>query len=353
MGTGLGRWRRRVTAGAAHLWLCLVFLSAFVGLSTQSDEICELPGMTMEYPNVKVEGTYRMKELVNGPSASPPGFCSIYCKEDKNLYFKDDGGREKVLSSNDLVTPVNVRGSYGEMLKLSRSTSSMASYITMNDATGKVFESKIGHESSKGTGVFGGGSKYALSIGTASRHAISFHTDGKASPRLFIGETGKIGLGRVAKTNTLEVNGEASKTTAGSWLSNSDRRIKKDVETIDPEAALSKIMALRPVSYGYVAEYADKYPETKRRHKWVNFIAQEYAQVFPDAVLRTGEDLTSQDGRVIAEDILQVDVHDVNIHLVAALQAQQKQIQDLSLKIENLETALRSASLERTHYTSS
>ena len=340
MGTGLGRWRRRVTAGAAHLWLCLVFLSAFVGLSTQSDEICELPGMTMEYPNVKVEDTYRMKELVNGPSASPPGFCSIYCKEDKNLYFKDDGGREKVLSSNDLVTPVNVRGSYGEMLKLSRSTSSMASYITMNDATGKVFESKIGHESSKGTGVFGGGSKYALSIGTASRHAISFHTDGKASPRLFIGETGKIGLGRVAKTNTLEVNGEASKTTAGSWLSNSDRRVKYDIETIDPSFALSKILTLRPVSYKYIEEYSQKYPEVNRREKWVNFVAQEYAQVFPDAVHESNESIGGKDGHVIADRVLQVDVHDVNIHLVTAFQAQQKLIEDLQTRIDMLQRQL-------------
>ena len=64
----------------------------------------------------------------------------------------------------------------------------MASFITMEDAGGGTFGSKIGHESSTGTGVFGGGSGYALSIGTQSNHGISFHTSGKASPRLFIGK---------------------------------------------------------------------------------------------------------------------------------------------------------------------
>ena len=39
-------------------------------------------------------------------------------------------------------------------------------------------------------------------------------------------------MGRIAKTNTLEVNGDASKTTAGSWLSNSDARIKEEVPNI-------------------------------------------------------------------------------------------------------------------------
>ena len=163
-------------------------LILLVGFSRQSDDICDLPGLTMEYPNVKVEGTYRMKMLTNGPQQSPPGTCSIYCKRDKSLYFRDDEGREKEVTANNLAAPVGVKGSYGELLKLSRTTSSMASYVTMDDGVGDVFESRIGHESSTGTGVFGGGSAYALSIGTSSDHAISFHTSGKASPRLFIGK---------------------------------------------------------------------------------------------------------------------------------------------------------------------
>ncbi len=344
-----GRWAQ--VRWALCCWVALA--SAFaVQRSAQSDEICELPGMTMEYPNVKVQGTYRMKQLLRGPSSAEEGFCSVYCKEDKNLYFKDDDGREKALTANELSTPVNIKGSHGEMLKVSRSAASMASYITLNDAEGKAFESKIGHESAKGTGVFGGGQKYALSIGTATDHAVSFHTGGKASPRLLISGAGKVGIGRVPKTNALELNGDASKTTAGSWLSNSDARIKEAVETIPTGEALSKILALRPVSYRYVDAYARQHPEVARRERWVNFIAQEYAQVFPDAVWATQDRLTTggrsaegnvegnveggEEEKVLAEDILQVDVHDVGIHVVAALQEQQKQIEALQAKVDQL-----------------
>ena len=143
-------------------------------------------------------------------------------------------------------------------------------------------------------------------------------------------------MGRIAKTNTLEVNGDASKTTAGSWLSNSDARIKEEVETIDSALALTKIMALRPVSYRYIEEYEERYPEVRRRHKWVNFIAQEMAEVFPEAVMRTREDIRTRGGDPIAEDVLQVDVHDVNIHMVAALQEQQRQIEDLRATVDLL-----------------
>ncbi|QDZ18185.1 hypothetical protein A3770_01p07030 [Chloropicon primus] len=329
----------RPRGGAEPQWRNVAFLVSLfllVDHSIGSEEICDLPGMTMEYGNVKVDGTYRMKLLQNGPKQSPKGTCSIYCKKDRNLYFKDDEGREKGVTANNLAAPVNVKGSYGELLRLSRTTKTMASYLTMGDSSEEV-ESKIGHESSTGTGVFGGGSGYALSIGTSSDHGISFHTSGKASPRLFIGAEGKVGLGRIAKTNTLEVNGEASKTTAGSWLSNSDARIKERVETIVPEEALGKILALRPVSYAYIEAYAERYPEVRRRDKWVNFIAQEYAEVFPEAVMRTGEGISSKEGDVIADEILQVDVHDVNIHLVAALQAQQQQIEGLRERVSDLE----------------
>ena len=93
-------------------------LALLVGLSEQNDEICDLPGLTMEYPNVKVEGTYRMKMLVNGPKQSQEGTCSIYCKEDKNLYFKDDDGREKGLTANDMTAPINIKGEDTDRLRL-------------------------------------------------------------------------------------------------------------------------------------------------------------------------------------------------------------------------------------------
>jgi len=62
-------------------------------------------------------------------------------------------------------------------------------------------------------------------------------------------KNGKTGLSRVPTTNTLEVEGEASKTTAGAWIGNSDGRLKKNIETISEENALASILKMRGVSY--------------------------------------------------------------------------------------------------------
>ena len=49
------------------------------------------------------------------------------------------------------------------------------------------------------------------------------------NPTMSIASTGNIGMGRGAAANRLEVEGNASKSASGSWLANSDRRIKTDI----------------------------------------------------------------------------------------------------------------------------
>ncbi|NND62505.1 MAG: hypothetical protein HKN48_04865, partial [Flavobacteriaceae bacterium] len=92
---------------------------------------------------------------------------------------------------------------------------------------------------------------------------------------------GKMGLSRIPTTNILEVEGDASKSTAGSWLGNSDRRLKTNIKTISEEKALDKILNLRGVTYqwnddvtGYDRPDGIQY----------GFIAQELMQVFPEKV---------------------------------------------------------------------
>jgi len=65
--------------------------------------------------------------------------------------------------------------------------------------------------------------------------------------------SGNLGIGRTPATNKLEVEGNASKTTAGDWLANSDIRIKTDIQ--DLENSLDIINALRPVKFRYTDEY--------------------------------------------------------------------------------------------------
>ncbi len=116
---------------------------------------------------------------------------------------------------------------------------------------------------------------------------------------------GAVGIGRAASTNKLEVEGDASKTSAGDWLANSDARIKKDVK--DVENALDTVNRLRPVSFRYADAYRSDHPSVGN-HVYYNFIAQEFRDVFPESVQES------------AEGLLQIDPHAANVFAVAAIQ---------------------------------
>jgi len=146
--------------------------------------------------------------------------------------------------------------------------------------------------------------------------------------------------------NTLEVEGSASKSTAGDWRANSDRRIKTDIETIT--GALDTLDRVRLVSF----EYTDDYQQTHAGvsdGRYLNVIAQEFAEVFPDHVHSSGERLS--DGSTI----LQVDTYPLTIYSAAAIQELRhqtdKRLADKDAEIESLrqqnaELAARLAKIE-------
>ena len=91
----------------------------------------------------------------------------------------------------------------------------------------------------------------------------------------------RLGINRQATTNALEVEGEASKTTAGSWIGNSDARLKKNIENLNSEEILQKLLQLQGVNY----EWNDTQTGAKRPEgKQYGFIAQNIQKVFPELV---------------------------------------------------------------------
>jgi len=93
-----------------------------------------------------------------------------------------------------------------------------------------------------------------------------------------IGENGKVGVGRTAATNNLEVEGTASKTASGDWLANSDARLKKDIEQMDSQEVLEKMLKLKGVTY----HWNDTVTGSKRpTHLQYGFTAQNIQEVFP------------------------------------------------------------------------
>jgi len=143
-------------------------------------------------------------------------------------------------------------------------------------------------------------------------------------------------------TNVLEVEGNASKSSAGSWLANSDRRIKEDVHPI--RNALQRLDHVRLVDFRYTREYMQKHPTLDDR-RYMNVIAQEFAEVFPDHVKSSGEKLA--DG----SEILQVDSYPLTIYTAAAVQELHRETQSLrganeALAAENRELRGRLEALE-------
>lgn len=135
-----------------------------------------------------------------------------------------------------------------------------------------------------------------------------------------------VGIARTPATNRLEVNGNASKSTSGSWLSNSDAAIKTEVEGVPN--ALKTLEQVRPVRFRYTPEYLASHPDIKDE-VYYNVIAQEFAEVFPDAVKGSGELVPSGE-----REILQVDVHPALMTTIAA-------VQELNAKLEAENAALR------------
>ncbi len=138
---------------------------------------------------------------------------------------------------------------------------------------------------------------------------LRFRYDG--ATRVQISQAGLVGIGRNPSTNVLEVAGDASKSIAGAWLANSDRRIKTDIKTV--ENALDTLDQVRLVSFEYTADYQATHAGVGDR-RYLNVIAQEFAQVFPDHVKSSGERLP--DG----SEILQVDTYPLTIYSAAAIQ---------------------------------
>jgi hypothetical protein len=173
-----------------------------------------------------------------------------------------------------------------------------------------------------------------LSIGTS----VAATTGSVLGGSQVVTSGGNLGIGRVPSFNKLEVEGEASKLLAGAWLANSDRRIKMDIRPIDH--ALEKLERVRLVDFRYTEEYRAAHRSIADT-RYLNVIAQEFAEVFPEHVKSSGE--TFPDG----SPMLQVDTYPLTIYSAAAVQelnaklkARDAEVAELKKRLERIEAVL-------------
>ena len=193
-----------------------------------------------------------------------------------------------------------------------------------------------GGDTTNGQATFPADATQITSIAAGANHAMALRNDSIPAQVARLDQdnvfTGKVGIQRTPAINALEVNGSASKSTAGSWLSNSDRRIKTDIESIS--GALETLDKVRLVDFHYTEDYLTAHPEIEDR-RYPNVIAQEFAQVFPDDVKGSGQKLT--DG----SEILQVDTYPLTIYSAAAVQELHRQNKQLRAQLADQEQRLR------------
>ncbi|MEK7256898.1 MAG: tail fiber domain-containing protein, partial [Bacteroidota bacterium] len=101
------------------------------------------------------------------------------------------------------------------------------------------------------------------------------------TPRMTIRNNGNVGIGRNPVTNILEVEGDASKSSAGDWLANSDARLKKNIRALNSQLMLQSLLALQGIAY----EWDDDKTGSKRPDGiQYGFTAQNIQEVFPTLV---------------------------------------------------------------------
>ncbi|KYG65825.1 hypothetical protein AZI86_01760 [Bdellovibrio bacteriovorus] len=105
-----------------------------------------------------------------------------------------------------------------------------------------------------------------LKLRSGSAGLFSVQTDNLV--RMTVDPTGKVGIGTTAPSEMLEVNGSVK---AVSFISTSDRRLKKDIE---PAPGYSAIKQLEGVQYNWISN---------GQHE-MGLIAQEVEKIFPFAV---------------------------------------------------------------------
>ena len=156
-------------------------------------------------------------------------------------------------------------------------------------------------------------------------------------------------IGRLTSTApgyTLEVSGNAAKTSGGQWSTPSDARLKKNIKPITPNFALKKFLKLHPVSF----EWKDPKEHGDQTETQIGFIAQDVEKVIPQWVggTRKGPKTLNVSGidALTVESLraLRQQLNDVKITYAKIVQKNSERLQQQAKTIETLKQKL-----EETH----
>jgi Chaperone of endosialidase/Phage T4 tail fibre len=134
------------------------------------------------------------------------------------------------------------------------------------------------------------------------------------------------------------------------WITVSDMREKEDIQDLNTSKSLQRILALKPKHYKR-KHYESGVPvdEEIRNMRHVGFLAQEVQEINPHCISHFCNDKVKSDED--DGDRMGVNYNDINIHLVGAVQEQQKTINLLSERNQLLEEHARKLESDFAEYT--
>ena len=151
--------------------------------------------------------------------------------------------------------------------------------------------------------------------------AIAFTNRGNNGIRsvsMFINGNGNIGIGTIAPSAMLSVNGSADKIGGGTWATFSDRRVKTNIKPFTD--GLDLLMKLHPVSY----KFNEKSGYADLNKTFIGFIAQDVEEIAPYMV-STYDDTEGPSG---LKDKRQFDESALSKIMLNAIQEQQRMIEE-------------------------
>jgi hypothetical protein len=141
----------------------------------------------------------------------------------------------------------------------------------------------------------------------------------------------------------------ASYITSSGWINVSDEREKEDIQDIKTASSLKRVMALKPKHYRRkFYDEKNPVPDSVKQTRHVGFLAQEVQQTNPHCISGWCNDEVKTE----EDDGTRLGIHynDFVVHLIGAVQEQQKQIDTLTQRNEVLESHARQQGKAFTDY---
>jgi hypothetical protein len=166
--------------------------------------------------------------------------------------------------------------------------------------------------------------QYFMYVTSTGNNLMNIYDATAAVDRLTLTPAGLFGIGTTAPTDTLSVNGTASKPGGGSWSVFSDERLKNIKGRFN--TGLNAVMQLQPIRYEYKPNNA---LGLKSEGEHVGFAAQSLKQIIPEAVSST------------ENGYLTVNNDPIIWTMLNAIKEQQKEIEQLKAEVRRLRSTSR------------